>query len=192
VRLLRSPARYLVNSRTNQIADWSTRWHHAYSVGLSASCPVNSSATCGQVTIAQKLYVRPWSKHEARAYSMRAPIDIVFTPFCREIQDEQIRSFRIFLRCSWPAVGRQEWSDPKPRARCTIYNMHMQIMRAIQCMHVCCLLAADELDVQMHPLRRHRWSPIRLSWLVWNIISSSLIWCKMCCTVTSPKLDLFI
>jgi len=36
------------------------------------------------------------------------PIDIMFTRFCREIQDEQIDPFRMFLRWSWPAVDRRE------------------------------------------------------------------------------------
>jgi len=56
----------------------------------------------------------------------------------------------------------------------------------------CCLLAADELVhryICIHyacTYSTHRWSPNRLSRLVWKIISSSLIWCKICCTVTPP------
>jgi len=36
------------------------------------------------------------------------PIDLIFIPFCREIQDEEIRLFHMFLRRSEPTIDRKE------------------------------------------------------------------------------------
>jgi len=89
---------------------------------------VNDDVTVDRTTIAQKTI-----RH----------IDIIFTPFCREIQDEQIlpNVFTMLLTCGrstrvkWPKTTRTPYYIYAP------YNACM----------FCCLLGADELDSEFSP-----------------------------------------
>jgi len=75
--------------------------------------------------------VNCWT-HDDSAKTIRR-IDMIFSPFCREIQDEPIDPFRMFVRRSRPAVGRQEYSRPKAHGRRTVYVMHTDACTLLLC-----------------------------------------------------------